>query len=190
MISESTENIQKGKEQKLGCGCLVFFVLFVLFMIAEQAPCQLNNVSKGRQAEAKNYLGMLSRENQAYRLKKGKFAALKELQVGITGNYYVFSDAAIATEYGMAFVATAKPPYTDDIRDYAVAIGQTADGGVQYVICEAISPQDTVKASPGNKTQPPQCIEGKKREEHIYDNQLHERHSYKEKEIEIVMMCF
>lgn len=118
------------------------------------------DIQRGRQAEARNNLGVLNRASQAYRLENGTFTQIDRLPVRLDARYYNYVDNATPTPTGMAFIAQPKPQYANSIKSYAAAVGVTSNGTFSVVICEAIKFKDLAKAAPGTKNRPARCLKG------------------------------
>lgn len=126
---------------------LLVVVIIIGILGAIAAPALLKQVEKGRQAEAKTNLGTINRAQQAYRLENATFTTLTRLPLNVGGlKFYTFEDDttayAIPDPLGSAQKATAIDEYNNDIRNYASAVGQTAGGVFESIICEARSPND------------------------------------------------
>lgn len=125
-------------------------ILGILAAIA--TPALLGQVRKGRQAEAKSNLGAIGRAQQAYRMENATFTTLTRLPVNVGAlKYYTLDDDpayAVPDSLGAAQRARAVSEYDNDIRNYASAVGRTAGGVFEALICEANSPNDdTVSTS-------------------------------------------
>jgi type IV pilus assembly protein PilA len=132
---------------------LLVVVIIIGVLAAIALPNLLNQVAKGRQAEARNNLGVLNRAQQAYRLENpvfGKFStseADNQLPITVTQTYYTYPNVTTVDAFGAQHTATAQSNYTNDIRDYDSAVGQTSSGAFSAVICEQIAnPSATVAA--------------------------------------------
>ncbi|MFN7253993.1 MAG: type IV pilin protein [Microcystis sp.] len=119
---------------------LLVVVIIIGVLAAIALPNLLNQVAKGRQADARSNLGVVNRAQQAYRLEKATFALLTDLPVQVTGQYYDFDDTAAhsttALVNGSGQEANAKSDFTNDILDYNAAVGQESNGTFTAVICE------------------------------------------------------
>ncbi|MDB9419085.1 type IV pilin-like G/H family protein [Microcystis aeruginosa CS-563/04] len=133
---------------------LLVVVIIIGVLAAIALPNLLGQVAKGRQAEARNNLGTVNRAQQAYRLENATFTTMTLLPVTVTSTYY----EAIATQgtpdrLSAVQNAVALGDYTNDIRDYSSAVGQTAAGAFEAVICETTHPTTgtvTATVSSGN----------------------------------------
>ncbi|MEG3436588.1 type IV pilin-like G/H family protein [Pannus brasiliensis CCIBt3594] len=132
---------------------LLVVVIIIGVLAAIALPNLLGQVAKGRQAEARNNLGTISRAQQAYRLESGSFGnfstttANNQLPVSVTGQYYAYPDTnTVGTVTPQAAVtnATSIATYTNDIRDYSSAVGQSSAGAFSTVICETNDPTTAV----------------------------------------------
>ncbi|WP_043997291.1 type IV pilin-like G/H family protein, partial [Microcystis aeruginosa] len=106
----------------------------------------LGQVGRGRQAEARTNLGVVNRAQQVHRLENPTFAtAMTDLPVTVTSTYY----AAVALNApgnatSAVHTAIAGSNYTNDIRDYSSAVGQTTAGVFSAIICETNDPSASV----------------------------------------------
>ena len=130
---------------------LLVVVIIIGILAAIALPNLLGQVAKGRQAEARTSLGTINRAQQAYRLERGSFATFStdpdadptanRLSVSITGTYYDYAESIDPpTALAAGTNATAQDAFTNDIRDYSAAVGQTAEGNFSSVICETNAP--------------------------------------------------
>ena len=118
---------------------LLVVVIIIGVLAAIALPNLLNQVAKGRQAEARNNLGTINRTQQAYRLENATFGLIRDLPVVTTSTYYSNVAGGATSAVGAEHSATAKDPYTNDILDYGSAVGQTNSGAYSAVICEQTS---------------------------------------------------
>jgi type IV pilus assembly protein PilA len=113
---------------------LLVVVIILGVLAAVGLPNLLQQVAKGRQAEAVAILGQINRAQQAYRYENGTFARLNQLPIN-----------SIDTATQSSYRAEAKSPFGNDIKNYAGGVRLVADGRLLPVICEAKSPlQDNV----------------------------------------------
>ena len=125
---------------------LLVVVIIIGVLAAISLPNLLGQVGRARQAEARTNLGVVNRAQQVYRLENTTFATVTDLPVTTSSTYY----AAVAingTPDGTSAVHTAvvsNTNYTNDIRDYSSAVGQTTAGVFSAIICETNSPTASV----------------------------------------------
>ncbi|MCZ8027411.1 MAG: prepilin-type N-terminal cleavage/methylation domain-containing protein [Microcystis sp. LE19-10.1B] len=125
---------------------LLVVVIIIGVLAAIALPNLLNQVAKGRQAEARNNLGTINRTQQANRLETGTFAifstdaAVNKLPVSIQPQYYTYTGPTAASASGAVTDASAISSYQNDVRDYAGVVGQTASGAFKAIICETVNP--------------------------------------------------
>ena len=107
----------------------------------------------------------VNRAQQAFRLENANFTEVSNLPVDTTSTYYgSITDQATgnSNQLGAAHIATANTTYTNDIRDYGSAVGQTTSGTYTAVICEQTSnPSATtglLTVGPGTATAA--CVNG------------------------------
>ena len=127
---------------------LLVVVIIIGVLAAIALPNLLNQVAKGRQAEAKNNLGAINRAQQAYRLERASFGVLTRLPIAVTGQYYTFTGGANSATFA-SHSATALPNYDNDIRDYGSAVAQDANGSFDNAICEMSHPTMPLTALTG-----------------------------------------
>ena len=77
--AESTPPTEKSKLPLIlwifaGCGCLFFGIILLGIASAILLPSFLNQATKARQSEAKQYIGAMNRSQQATYLEQGTFA--------------------------------------------------------------------------------------------------------------------
>lgn len=138
---------------------LLVVVIIIGVLAAIALPNLLGQVAKGRQAEARTNLGTVNRAQQANRLEFATFTAVSNLPVVTTTTYYSAvqnsgTPAANTNQLGAAHHIAALSTYTNDIRDYGSAVGQTTAGVYSAVLCEqTASPEATV--TPGSLTVAP-----------------------------------
>ena len=127
---------------------LLVVVIIIGVLAAIALPNLLGQVAKGRQAEARTNLGVVNRAQQVNRLENATFTTVSNLPVSTTSTYYstvVDAAAGNANALGAAHHVGANATYTNDIRDYGSAVGQTTAGVYTAVICEqTASPETTV----------------------------------------------
>jgi prepilin-type N-terminal cleavage/methylation domain-containing protein len=132
---------------------LLVVVIIIGVLAAIALPNLLNQVAKGRQAEARNNLGTINRAQQAHRLETGTFGtfststATNQLPVSIQPQYYDYPDSVDPTTTSSVNNATAISNYNNDIRDYSAAVAQNAAGVFNSIICEATHPTTAAAAA-------------------------------------------
>lgn len=82
---------------------LLVVIIIIGILAAIALPSYLNQVNKGKQAEAKQYMGAMNRSQEAYYLEQGSFATdIDQLGLGIkkqTENY----DYSVTSNYDLSF---------------------------------------------------------------------------------------
>ena len=126
---------------------LLVVVIIIGVLAAISLPNLLGQVGRGRQAEARTNLGVVNRAQQVFRLENPTFATvMTDLPVTVTTTYYSAvalnapGDATSAVHTAVA----SNTNYTNDIRDYSSAVGQTTAGVFSAIICETNSPTASV----------------------------------------------
>ncbi|GCA69706.1 type II secretion system protein G [Microcystis aeruginosa NIES-2519] len=133
---------------------LLVVVIIIGVLAAIALPNLLGQVAKGRQVEARTNLAAINRAQQAFRLQKATFGQFSltaddnQLPISIQPEYYDYPDTEDGFDATQAVNnATAKEDFSNDIRDYSAAVGQTDAGVFSSIICEANTPADTVTAT-------------------------------------------
>ena len=124
---------------------LLVVVIIIGVLAAIALPNLFGQVARGRQAEARTNLGVVNRAQQTHRLENLSFATvMTDLPVTTSSTYYA-AVALIAGDATSAVHSTvAGSNYTNDIRDYSSAVGQTTSGVFSAIICETNSPTASV----------------------------------------------
>jgi prepilin-type N-terminal cleavage/methylation domain-containing protein len=130
---------------------LLVVVIIIGVLAAIALPNLLNQVAKGRQAEAKNNLGAINRAQQAYRLERASFGTLSRLPITVTGQYYTFT-GGVDNQVFASHSAVALTTYGNDVRDYGSGVNQTTAGVFTNIICETDTPNVTLAAVPAGAT--------------------------------------
>ena len=140
---------------------LVVVILLGVFA-ALTIPSLLGQIAKGRQAEARSALGQINRAQQGYRLENVTFTTLSQLPIEIDdAKFYTFDNApgVIPNAFGAAYQANAVSEFDNDIKNYAGAAGQTAEGAYTGIVCEDETPlEDNVSTS--NSAGFLNCVDG------------------------------
>ncbi|CCH93828.1 Genome sequencing data, contig C301 [Microcystis aeruginosa PCC 9432] len=126
---------------------LLVVVIIIGVLAAISLPNLLGQVARGRQAEARTNLGVVNRAQQAHRLENLSFATvMTDLPVTTSSTYYAAVAINSATNDGTSAThhAVAGLNYTNDIRDYSSAVGQTTAGVFSAIICEMNTPTTTL----------------------------------------------
>ncbi|MDB9412700.1 type IV pilin-like G/H family protein [Microcystis aeruginosa] len=152
---------------------LLVVVVILGVLAAVGLPNLLQQVSKGRQAEALAILGQINRAQQAYRYENGTFARLDQLPISGINNarFYGFEDIEITSDpggglspdaFGANYRAEARPLFDNEIKNYAGGVRQRSNGSLVVTICEAITPLSDEEGS--NVTLGPTggCINGRR----------------------------
>ena len=126
-------------------------VILLGVLAAISLPTLFGQIAKGRQAEARASLGLINRAQQGYHYEKGTFATLSELALEaatISLTFYDISEVGPPNPVGVAYLADAREPFDDDIKNYAGAAGQTVAGAYTSIVCEDNTPlEDNVSTS-------------------------------------------
>ncbi|CCI20213.1 Pilin polypeptide [Microcystis aeruginosa PCC 9807] len=143
-------------QEKKARGFTLIELLVVVILLGVLAAISLSSlfgqIAKGRQAEARASLGLINRAQQGYRYEKGTFATLSQLSLEaatISLKFYDISEVGTPPNpVGVAYLANAREPFDDDIKNYAGAAGQTAAGAYTGIVCEDETPlEDNVSTT-------------------------------------------
>ena len=134
----------------LGCGCLSFIVIGILAAIA--LPSFLNQASKARQAEAKAYLGSITKAQQAYYVEQGNFAtSINKLALSLNLDSENYSyQITPQSPNNKSVIITAKAKKTD-LKSYTSAVFAIKEGNeIKTIrgICESDRASTTPPAIP------------------------------------------
>jgi type IV pilus assembly protein PilA len=92
IMSNSPKNLPMTSRMKLfiglgvGCGCLTLLLPLGGILLAIALPSFLNQANKAKQSEAKQYVGMILRSEQAYFLETGQLTDSVE-KLGLPSNF-------------------------------------------------------------------------------------------------------
>lgn len=128
---------------------LLVVIIIIGILSAIALPSFLNQAAKGKQSEAKSYVGAINRAQQAFRIENTSFASdAAQLQIGLPTNTvnYTYTIAPTAPTPNTALVnATAKDP--SSLKSYAAGVTiLTATGLTSAVACQTTG---TTNAAPG-----------------------------------------
>lgn len=120
---------------------LLVVIIIIGILSAIALPSFLNQASKAKQAEAKNYVGAVGRAQQAKRLEKGDFASdIAGLEIGIptqTENYsYSILDAGKDSAW---FAAYTLDPTA--LKGFSNAVALYSGGQTASVTCQTTDTQ-------------------------------------------------
>lgn len=135
---------------------LLVVIIIIGILSAIALPAFLNQANKAKQSEAKQYVGALSRSQQAYYLEKSEFATsfdqLGKPVASETENYTYPLTAANVTAGTNSTVNLYGTAKKDALKSYvgAVALDQvtgTSDATTSSILCEANAPGKTAAAT-------------------------------------------
>ena len=132
---------------------LLIVVIIVGILAAIALPNMLKQVSRAREAEAKNNLGAINRAQEVFNFDNGVFStSIQALSVRLTGgsyvgsNYetdlYIYSVDGIPTATEAHHLATPQPLHSNEIKVFAAAIFKSSPT-ITSEICEANEPNIT-----------------------------------------------
>lgn len=150
----------------VGCGCLVLpIVIGIIAAIA--LPSFLNQASKAKQAEAKQYVGSMMRAEQATYLDKEAFAnSIAELNLGIkpeTLNYRYQVSPQLGKTKSVMITASSKQPTLKSYTGAVFAIPKGKNSPTVTALCEtdrATPTPPTMPAAPKDELSPIECPPG------------------------------
>ena len=137
---------------------LLVVIIIIGILSAIALPAFLNQANKAKQSEAKQYVGSLSRAQQAYYLEKGQFATTFD-QLGRpvasqTENYtYPLGDGNIVgkdtlKETVNMYGTSLKVPLKSYVGAVALdQVGGTSEATTTSILCEATTPGATQAAT-------------------------------------------
>jgi type IV pilus assembly protein PilA len=131
---------------------LLVVVIIIGILAAIALPSLLGQVSKAKQAEAKNYVGAVNRSQQAFFLENQAFAtSLGSLQAGIKSqtdnfSYAIPTTAANAGSFVQISAVARKAALKSYYGTTYTAIGDTAtsEALTLAVACESVAPATSV----------------------------------------------
>lgn len=128
----------------LGCGCFSLIIVGIIAAIA--LPSLLGQANKGKQAEAKQYVGSMLRAQQAYLLEKGKFSSsIEDLAIGIKPETINYRYKIVPQTGNKSVMITAQSKIAS-LKSYSGAVFTTKQGGAETTltgICETDKPTTT-----------------------------------------------
>ena len=137
---------------------LLVVIIIIGILSAIALPAFLNQANKAKQSEAKQYVGALSRSQQAYYLEKSEFATnfdqLGKPVASQTENYtYPLTATNVVgkdtlTETVNMYGTSRKVPLKSYVGAVALdQVGSTSEATTTSILCEAKSPGKTAAAT-------------------------------------------
>jgi type IV pilus assembly protein PilA len=126
---------------------LLVVIIIIGILAAIALPSFLNQSAKARQSEAKSYIGVMNRTQQAYYVEKSTFSPnISLLSGGISATTSNYNYASSGDD--QSAVSTASPvSNTAPVKSYAgavnIAVLVLGESTIPPTICEAISPVAT-----------------------------------------------
>lgn len=115
---------------------LLVVIIIIGILSAIALPSFLNQASKAKQSEAKNYVGAVQRAQQAYRIENAQFApGVTELQIGIptqTENYTYAMNGAATDE--VRFLAITQDPTA--LKSFGAGVVVLTSGQTSAISCQ------------------------------------------------------
>ncbi|HAX74741.1 MAG TPA: Clp protease [Cyanobacteria bacterium UBA11372] len=144
---------------RIGCLSLLLLVLSAIITV----PFFLNQATKAKQAEAKQYVSAMNKGQQAFYTEKGKFSSnLAELGIGIATEttYYTYKTQAVGAGEKAYAINTATPKQ-DGLKSYTggVMLNAKVDSTIS-LICQSPEPSKTPPAPPKLVGGTPKCATG------------------------------
>ena len=132
---------------------LLVVIIIIGILSAIALPSFLNQASKAKQSEAKNYVGAVQRAQQAYRIEKAEFAeGVTELQIGIptqTDNYVYSFEAAKDTTYFTAFTLDETA-----LKGFSSGVTVLTSGQTSAVSCQTNATQSAAEITAASELKP------------------------------------
>ena len=137
---------------------LLVVIIIIGILSAIALPAFLNQANKAKQSEAKQYVGALSRSQQAYYLEKTSFATnfdqLGKPVASQTENYTYpltatnITGAGLTNETVNVYGTARKAPLKSYVGAVALdQVGGTSDATTTSILCEATTPGATAAAT-------------------------------------------
>ena len=123
---------------------LLVVVIIIGVLAAIALPNLLGQVGKGRQAEARNNLGVINRAQEAYYAQNSNFAtSISAIGAQIpTLLYYstpVMGTLGSSPSTFISYSMQAQAPYNGTAKNYAAAVAADSNGNYGAIICESIN---------------------------------------------------
>ncbi|MBO3457776.1 type IV pilin-like G/H family protein [Aetokthonos hydrillicola Thurmond2011] len=158
------QHILKKKQEDQGFTLIELLVVIIIIGIlsAIALPSFLNQANKGKQSEAKQYVGSLNRSQQAYYLENASFgSSIDQLGIGIktqTENYKyeIASGSSQVANNGESLKAALKSYHGNVVL--STLGNSSSDATTLAVLCEAtsvgVSSTNTAPSGSGTPLQP------------------------------------
>jgi len=132
---------------------LLVVIIIIGILSAIALPSFLNQASKAKQSEAKNYVGAVQRAQQSYRIEKQSFAAnVNQLEIGIptqTDNYVYSFSTSKDTTYFTAF--TLDPTA---LKGFSSGVTVLTSGQTSAISCQTNATQSAANISTNDALKP------------------------------------
>ncbi|MEH1841245.1 MAG: type IV pilin-like G/H family protein [Nostoc sp.] len=146
---------------------LLVVIIIIGILSAIALPSFLNQANKGKQSEAKQYVGSLNRAQQAYYLENSSFGStIDQLAIGIktqTENYKYQLDNSVASQVANNGVSL-KPALKSYAGNVVLSVLQTtsSDASTLAILCETTAVGVGTSLAPNGSGTPlqPACPSG------------------------------
>jgi type IV pilus assembly protein PilA len=145
-----------------GCGCLLVGTVLLGILAAIALPSFLNQASKAKQSEAKQYVGALTRSEQAYFLENKKFAGtIAELDNPVAANSTNYTYAIKPIPGPRPAVLIQAIPQTAALKG-VIGVVAANKGTTEAIICQSQKPTTTlpIPTIPSKPENPLACPAG------------------------------
>jgi prepilin-type N-terminal cleavage/methylation domain-containing protein len=142
---------QKKQDQGFTLIELLVVIIIIGILSAIALPSFLNQANKAKESEAKQYVGSMNRQQQAYFLEKGEFTTgFSTLGLGIATQTTNYTYDITSDQVNANVVNIADPENTTTLRAYvgAATIGSldTGETTTLAVLCQSTSPAAAASA--------------------------------------------
>ena len=119
---------------------LLVVIIIIGILSAIALPSFLNQASKAKQSEAKNYVGAVQRAQQSYRIEKASFAGNTTiLEIGIPTQTDNYSYAMSASKDTTTFLATTLDPTA--LKGFSSGVVVLSTGQTSAISCQTTATQ-------------------------------------------------
>jgi type IV pilus assembly protein PilA len=152
-MSNSPQNLPMTSRMKLfigvgiGCGCLTLLIPIGGILLAIALPSFLNQANKAKQSEAKQYVGAMTRAEQAYFLETGqltdsveKLGVLPNIKSSVDYNYSIKVTPGKAQSVGIIQAIPKENKRTALKAVVGIVRGDLKSGRSEAIVCMGSRP--------------------------------------------------